>query len=145
MQATVHGVAKSRARLNDFTFTFSFLSLFPGFPFHPSRSSQSMGLDSPCYTAAIYFTRESAYMSVLLFQFVPSSPSPAVYTGLFSMSASPFLPCKKAHQYYLSRFHIYALVYDICFSLSDISLCITGSRFIHLTTMDSKSFLFMVE
>ena len=34
--------------------------------------------------------------------------------------------------------HIYALVYSICFSLSDLLHSITDSRFIHLTTMNSS-------
>jgi len=42
-------------------------------------------------------------------------------------------PAKLLHQYHLSRFHIYALLYNICFSLSDLtSLCIIGSRLIHI-------------
>ena len=39
---------------------------------------------------------------------------------LFSTSMSQFLPCKTVHLYHFSRFHIYALIYDICFSLSDL-------------------------
>ena len=39
---------------------------------------------------------------------------------LFSTSVSQFLFCKPVHQYHFSRFHIYALIYDICFSLSDL-------------------------
>ena len=31
-----------------------------------------------------------------------------------------FLPCKLVHLYNFSRFHIYALIFDICFSLSDL-------------------------
>ena len=39
------------------------------------------------------------------------------------------------------RFHIYALIYDICFSLSDLlRLCTTASRSIHVPTI---SFLFI--
>ena len=39
---------------------------------------------------------------------------------LFSTSVSLFLPCKLVQLYHFSRFHIYALMYDICFSLSDL-------------------------
>ena len=39
------------------------------------------------------------------------------------MSVSPFLFCKHDRQYHFSRFHIDALIYDICFSLSDFTLC----------------------
>ena len=67
-----------------------------------------------------------------------SSPVP-LSISRFSMSAPPVLPCKEVHQYHLSRFHIYALTYDICFSLSDFT--IISSRFIHLRT-NSSPFLF---
>ena len=39
---------------------------------------------------------------------------------LFSTSVSQFLPCKPVHLYHFSRFHVYALIYDIYFSLSDL-------------------------
>ena len=42
-------------------------------------------------------------------------PSPCVHKAVY---VSPLLPCKSIHQYHLSRFHIYVLVYDI--SLSDL-------------------------
>ena len=59
---------------------------------------------------------------MLLSQFVPPSPSPAEYTSPFSMSASLFLPCEQVDQYYFSRFHMYTLIYDICFSLTYFTL-----------------------
>ena len=46
--------------------------------------------------------------------------SPLVSIRLFSTSVSQFLPCKLVHLYHFSRFHIYALLYDTCFSLSDL-------------------------
>ena len=45
---------------------------------------------------------------------------PLVSIRLFSTSVSLFLPCKPVHLYHFSRFHIYALIYNICFSLSDL-------------------------
>ena len=57
---------------------------------------------------------------MLLSRLLPSSPSPAVSTSLFSTSASLFLPCSWIYQYHFSRFHIYGWTYDICFSLSDL-------------------------
>ena len=66
------------------------------------------------------WTELNVYVSVLLFQFVPPSPSPAMSTSLFSMSASLLLPYTSVHQYQFSRFHIYVLIYDICFFLSDL-------------------------
>ena len=63
--------------------------------------------------------------------------SPTVSTRLFPECASPRVPYKWAPQCYLSAFHIYALIYDVCFSL-----CLIGSRFIHLIRTDSNMFLF---
>ena len=40
--------------------------------------------------------------------------------GLFSTSVPLFLPCRLVHLYHFSRFHIYVLIKDICFSLSDL-------------------------
>ena len=45
---------------------------------------------------------------------------PLVSILLFSTSVSLFLSCKLVHQYHFPRFHIYALIHDICFPLSDL-------------------------
>ena len=50
---------------------------------------------------------------MLLAQLIPPSPPPTVSTSLFSVSASPLLPCKQAHQYHPPRFHIYASMCEI--------------------------------
>ena len=68
-----------------------------------------------------------------------------VSLSLFSVSASPLLLCKQVHQYRLSRFHVYALLYDVCFSLSDRLHSIIGSRFIHLIRTNSNVFFFIAE
>ena len=92
-------------------------------PPHPSRSSQSTGFELPeshsKLPLAIYFTYGNIYVSMLLFQFVPSSPSPNCFhkSVLHVCISKPF--CKQDHQYHLSRFHIYVLIY-ICFSLSGL-------------------------
>ena len=39
---------------------------------------------------------------------------------LLASTASLLLPCKFVCLYHFSRFHIYALIYDICFFLSDL-------------------------
>ena len=63
-------------------------------------------------------------MSMQISQFIPPPPppplSPLGVHRLSSTSVSQFLPCKLVHLYHFSRFHIYALIYDICFSLSDL-------------------------
>ena len=87
-------------------------------PIPPPRLSQSTGFGFPAsyskFPLAIYFTYGNVYVSVLLSQVISPSPSLSVTLSLFFMSVSPLLPCKQDHQYHLSRFHIYALIYDIC-------------------------------
>ena len=85
----------------------------------------------------IFYTAGSYYLSILyILVYVcqsqtPNSPPhtpphtaprfpPLVSICLFSISVSLFLPCKPVHLYHFSRFHIYALIYDISFSLSDL-------------------------
>ena len=46
------------------------------------------------FSPAIYFTHRTVYVSMLLSPFVPLAPSHTVSTGPFSISVSPFLPCK---------------------------------------------------
>ena len=122
-------------------------SLLSPIPFHPSRLSQSTRFGFLAsyskFPLAIYFTYGNIYVSVLLSQFVSPSPSPTLSTILFFMSASPLLSCKQVHQYHVYRFHIYALIYDICLFLT--SLCILGFRVIHLIRTDLNAFLFMAE
>ena len=66
-------------------------------------------------------------MSIPISQFITAPPPPSphrfpplVSIRLFSASVSLFLPCKPVHLYHFSRFHIYALIYNIFFSLSDL-------------------------
>ena len=103
----------------------SFLSSLPPthLPISPSRSSQSPELVPLCYTAGshYYLTHGSVYTYLSPHLPVcPNSPSPTVSTSLFSKSASLFLPCKQVHWYHFARFHMYALIYDTCFYLSDL-------------------------
>ena len=74
----------------------------------------------------INFIHISVYMSIPITQFsTPPSPPhrgfpPLVSIRLFSTSVSLFLPCKPVHLYHFSRLNVHALIYDICFSLSDL-------------------------
>ena len=89
-------------------------------PTHPLVITEHQG-ELPAlhsnFPLLIYFTHDSVYMSVLLSQF---TLPPTVSIHLFSISTSPFLPYKQVHLYHFSRFHIYALIYNICFSLSEL-------------------------
>lgn len=89
---------------NCFTMLFSFCCIYvytyppleppsrpsPTLPFHLSRLSQNTKVNSLCYAAvpslAICLTHGSVCMSMLLPQFIPSSPFPAMSTSLFSAS-----------------------------------------------------------
>ena len=55
----------------------------------------------------------------------PTLSLPTVSTCPFSTSVSLFLPYKQVQLYHFSRFHIYALIYDICFFLSDLLYSVT--------------------
>ena len=78
------------------------------------------------FLLVINFIHISVYMSTPIAQFIIPPPPPPrrfpplVSIHLFSASVSQFLHCKLLHLYHFSRFHIYALIYDICFSLSDL-------------------------
>ena len=61
------------------------------------------------------------YVSLLPSQFPPSH-SLMRSANPFSLSVSLFLPRKWVLQSHFSRFHIYTLIYNIWFSLSDFTL-----------------------
>ena len=69
----------------------------------PPRKPQSTRLSSLCYTATsnwLYLIYTwCVYTSVLLFRFIPSPPTLAVFTSVFSMSAFLFLLYKWDYQY----------------------------------------------
>ena len=66
--------------------------------------SQVTDLCWPCSSSVILLPKCSAFSTIQT-------------TGT---SASLFLPCKQAYVYHLSRVHTYAIIYDICFPLSDL-------------------------
>ena len=126
----------------------SWTFLPPPSPSHPARLSQSTSFRSPAsyskLSLAIYFTYGNVYVSMLLSQFIPPFSSLTVSTSLFSI---PCLHCWLTSRFISTIFlnSIYVLIYDICFSFSDLSLYIIGSRSIHLIRTDSSVFLFTTE
>ena len=51
---------------------------------------------------------------------LPPPPIPQVCSLPLQIPILPFKYPSNAHLYHLSRFHVYMLIYDICFSLSDL-------------------------
>ena len=80
---------------------------------------------------------------MLLFQFVPALLSLWPVSACPSaVSASVFLPCRYVHLYHCSKFPVYSIIRDTCFSLT--SLCMKDARSIHITTNDPVSLLFIL-
>jgi len=99
---------------------------------------QCMGLQSVGHAWATEGT-DSVYMSIPISQFIPPLFPSLVPTTLFSVSVSLSLClfCKEDHLYqFFQMSHIYALIYNICFSLSDILHCLIVSRSIHISAND---------
>ena len=122
--------------------------LFFGFPSHLGHQRALSRV--PCalqqvLISYLFYTQQCIHVNPNL-PIHPTPLPPMVYIRLFSTSVSPFLLCKQVHLYHFSRFHIYMLIYEICFSLSDLTpLCMTDSRSTHISTNDPISFLFMAE
>ena len=79
----------------------------------------------------------------------PTRIEPASYflhwqVGSLPAASPGKLPCKQDHQFHLSRFHVYMLIYDACFFLT-YSFCVIGSRFIYFIKTDSNAFLFIAD
>ena len=75
----------------------------------------------------VHFIYGNVYVSMLLSQVMPPSPSCTVTIHLVFMSVSPLLPCKQDHQYHLSRFYRYALICEFVFLFLTYFIHIIGS------------------
>ena len=105
-----------------YTYIPSCLSLPPPPPMHPSWACQSTKLRSLCYRAAapsyLFHTQSCIYVN----------------TTLSTCPAFSFLPCVRKSVAYVcvsiralqigSSVYIYALIYNICFSPSDLLHCV---------------------
>ena len=105
------------------SYTYTYIPSFFGFPSHLGHHSalSRVPVLYSMFSLVVYFIHSvnSVYVSNPISQFLPSPPlSPLVSIHLFSTSL--FLLCKYDNLYNFSRSHIYALIYDICFSLSDL-------------------------
>jgi len=131
---------------HNYTYITSLLSLCPLLPSHPSRSSRSASLGSLCYIAISHQLSSLHMVAYICWCYLLHSSHsflPPLCPQVCPLSASPFFSCKHVHQYHFSRFHMYVIIYGIFFFLT--SLCITGSRFIHITGTDSNLFFCVAE
>ena len=126
----------------------------PPSPYHPSGSCQCTSPKHPvsCIEPGlvIHFIYDIIHVSMPFSQIIPPSPSPTESKRVLYTSLSLLLSHIQGYCYHLSKFHIYALVWNElilywCFSFWLTSLCIIGSSFIHLIRTDSNVFFLMAE
>ena len=90
----------------------------------PRHGHRAQGLNSLRYTASFPWLSDfmCGHVCVSINPLNSAHPllAPTVSTSLFSVCIS-VAACRWVHQFHLSRFHIYALIYDICLSLSDLT------------------------
>ena len=93
-------------------------------PYHPSGSSQCTSPKHPISYIkpglAIRFLYDIIHVSMPFSQIIPPFPSPTESKRLFYTSVSLLLSHIQGDHYYLSKFHIYALVYCIGVFLSGL-------------------------
>ena len=128
----------------------SLTSLPPPTPCHPSRLSQSPWFKLPASYSkiplAIYFTYGNIYVSMLLSQIIPllfPSLCPKVYSLCLHLHCCPV--DRFIHTIFLDFIYICINTWYLSFSSLLTSLCIIGSRFIHLIRTDSSAFFFIAE
>ena len=104
-----------------YMFPPSWASLLPTTPYHPSQIVTEPQFEFPesysKFPLAIYFIYVSVYVSMLLSPFVSIPPFPSCPLAVtLSLSLCLHLHCcpeNRFHQYHLSRFHMYELIYNI--------------------------------
>ena len=99
------------------------LSLPPPIHSHPPRLLQSPSLSSLSHTPNPHWL-SILHMVVCMFQSYSLHSSHPLLSPLCpqicSLCVHLLLLCEQIHQYHPSRFHIYVLICNICFPLSDL-------------------------
>ena len=99
------------------------LGLPPHLPPHPSRLSQSTRFEIPVLYSelplVIYFAYGNTFVSLRL-SVCPTISFPLCVFKSFSVCISVAALQTGSSVPFFSTFHTYALIYDICFSLSDL-------------------------
>ena len=92
--------------------------------YYPSGSSQCTSPKHPvsCIEPGLVtcFLCDIIHISMPFYQIIPPSPSPTESKRLFCTSVSLLLSHIQGYHYYLSKFHIYALVYSFGVFLSGL-------------------------
>ena len=109
-------------------YNYSYIPAFPSllpcpYPIPPGHHRAPHW--APCaarsFSPAVHLTPESAHVLMLLSPFIPLSPSPTVRKPILCLHLHLLsFPASKLISITFSRFHIYVLIYCICFSLSDL-------------------------
>ena len=95
---------------------------------HPSPSTPPLSVITECWAGlpvAIQqlptscFTHGSFYVSATLSVRPTVSLPRCIHKSVLCVCIS-ILPCRQLHEFHFSRFHTYALIYDVCVSLSDL-------------------------
>jgi len=127
-------------------YALSLLKLPPTSPSHPSRLSEfwvELPVSYRKFSLAICFTYGCVYfnaiLSICLILSFPCHNREQICSLCLCFYCCP-------ENRFIStaflEFQIYALICNICFSSS---LCVSGSRFIHVTRTDSNLFFFMAK
>ena len=100
---------------------YVYIYIPPGFL--PIKVSTEHGVEFPvlCSTFSLVIcfkhSIHSVCMSIPTSRFIPPSWYPCVCSLHLCVS---FCFASKGHLYHFSRFHVYVLIYNVCFSLSDL-------------------------
>ena len=147
----IHGVTKSQTRLSDWTelnwiHISPLLNLSPHAPILPlqiiTECQSGLPVLYSSFSPAVHFTHDSVYMLMLWYYFLhsPLSLPPLLCPQVSSphLCFHSFPVNKFVNTIFLDFIYVCVNIWYLIFSFWLTSLCITDSRFPHLTRTDSK-------